>query len=483
MRRTRDAAASSDESLSGFDLYNIQGDSTGALEVFRGKNNDETNKVSTTLASQYNRALLSRLSPQKQSEENAAESMINELKALEASFQAKKSDQTPRKRKRNEFILAYNRALIWQTHGKVRLAAQICFEKIKDAVEGKLKPVDELAQVSSRMAFLLLECLLTVSVAHNSGTTASEQLGITLSSYQIIDWLELFDAERDPQHKFLLNLYRSRVDLSDLDSSGKHSDHKIRSARKELKQAMDVFQNKLRPSFGAETGSVVSSANSEEMSTSTPHHEHQQQPPSSVVLQKHNQSALSLKANSEQLKGNTKKSLILCSEAHAAAAFDSCYEAIHANNLAIVYETNGKRHLALHALAKSLRAKTDSMSFHLDGTARPDQTLFILYNSAMCALQARNYFPAYECMATCVARSEIFHNRPRCWLRMAEACVGLFSEIKRNVNGFKFSSIEVKGCVSDDLSCVACFLIYLTDFPVVFFQRTERSGSRQRNVH
>jgi len=211
---------------------------------------------------------------------------------------------------------------------------------------------------------------------------------------------------------------------------------------------MDIFQHKLRPSFDCgEAASVVSSANSEEnMSTSTPQQETQQPPPSSVILQKYNQSALNLKANLEQVKGNTKKSLILCSEALAVAENPS-YEAVHSNNLAVVYGTKNKRHLALHALSKSLRASEDSSAiFHSDGTARPDYSVMMLHNASICALQTRSFLSAYECMATCVVRSDVFRNRPRCWLRMAEACMGLFSQTKsQNSNKINLSPIEING--------------------------------------
>ena len=95
----------------------------------------------------------------------------------------------------------------------------------------------------------------------------------------------------------------------------------------------EVFQHKLRPSFGGDSGSVVSSAASEENTATNPmiqdNQNHFQTTPSgSIVLQKHNQAALSLKANLEQLKGNTKKSLILCSEALSAAKSDWTYQVL-----------------------------------------------------------------------------------------------------------------------------------------------------------
>jgi tetratricopeptide (TPR) repeat protein len=447
MRRTRDSAASNDEPLSGFQLYDVQGDSAAALEVFKSTLIDNPSSA----ASEYNCLLLSRITTpfenpgRSSSSDDAKKSLFEELKAADEEFQRKKDQvvMSARKRKRNEWIRAYNRALVLQTGGETGKCAAIGVEMLEDLIKGRKKPAEELSMVAWRTAFLLLECVLTFSAGRHSGLNPSG-LGIP-DVESIVTWLELLDSEKDPQFKFLLALYKSRLDVAELDSSGKHVDAKIRSARKELKTAMEVFQHKLRPSFGADTGSVVSSANSEENFSASTHHEQQPQQPSSLVLQKHNQSALNLKANLEQLKGNTKKSLILCSEALGAATEDPSYEAVHANNLGVVYETINKRHLALHSLAKGLRTNQRTTLFHSDGTTKPDQSMLVLYNAAICGLQARNYLSAYECMATCVAHSAIFRNRPRCWLRMAEACVGIYSGLKVQGDSNKFSAVEING--------------------------------------
>jgi hypothetical protein len=68
-----------------------------------------------------------------------------------------------------------------------------------------------------------------------------------------------------------------------------------------------------------------------------------------------------------------------------------------------------------------------SSLFYSDGTVRPNVALSIIHNSAICAMRARNFIAAYECMATCVSKSESFYNRPASWLRMAEACIGVWS--------------------------------------------------------
>jgi tetratricopeptide (TPR) repeat protein len=169
----------------------------------------------------------------------------------------------------------------------------------------------------------------------------------------------------------------------------------------------------------------------------------------SRILQGQNQVALNLKANAEQLKGNVKKSLILCGEAqsfnnhtsmnptssgtsnsNSSSSNASYYDAIHQNNLGIVYETSGKSHLALHAFSKAVRSANNCSNsnsnarFESDGTARPDVTLHVLNNAAVCALKSRNYVAAYECYAIGLATSNSWRKRPRTWLRLSEACIG-----------------------------------------------------------
>jgi len=276
------------------------------------------------------------------------------------------------------------------------------------------------------MGFLFLEGILANSLASHSGLRDFEG---QLASALVIEWLEVQDPESDPQFKFLLALYKSRIDFAERDETGKHLDVKIRSARKELKTAMEVFQHKLRPSNSGEESLASSLEADSDVQNMAANNQQQNNPPMSLVLQKQNQAALNLKANVEHLKGNAKKSLILLGEALAASPEDSFYDAMHANNLALVYETNNKRYLAMHTIAKALRVDLRKPNIQADGTARPDPSVLTFYNSALCSLQARKFLSAYECMNACVKHSGIFSKRPRCWLLMAEACIGeLFQE-------------------------------------------------------
>lgn len=466
MRRTRETASSGENLRSGYDLYNIQGNSAAALDVFREEADNNNDDLS--LARQYNCLLLSQLSQTKQQQGTEIDAFLQQLEDMENIVLSKKQEHlvSTWKVKRNELVLAYNRALVLHANGEIRKCAAICSEKLSPIITASQTQNEELDVVTCRMAFLLLECILTLAVGKNSGLyrvvqTASAGLGTEIPPVdKIVEWLDQLNTEKEPQLKFMLPVYKSRLALAEFGPDGKRLESHIRSARKDMKTAMEVYQHKLRPSFGADTSSVVSSANSEEnMSSGGIRHLSELQPPlpSSLVFQKLNQSALSLKAHLEQLKGNTKKSLILCSEALGATTSKedtAAYEALHSNNLAVVYETNNRRHLALHALAKSLRAnsngrsdkeKTASMIFHSDGTARPDQIFSILHNAALCALRARNFTSAYECMAACISQLDVFRSRAGCWLRMAEACIGIFTDLRRQNNRTKFSTVDVDG--------------------------------------
>ena len=205
------------------------------------------------------------------------------------------------------------------------------------------------------------------------------------------------------------------------------------------------------------------------------------------------ESALYMKANLEYLRGNTTKSLKLCAEARTAGkksrvkatnidgggqsgengfvhnddatAADSngnkidtvtededveiqmandYDEAIYYNNLAMVHQSAGKIHVALHYYAyaisymENVQLPNDNY-FWSDGVARPNVTADILNNISLCAFQAHDYKRAYECMARCVTLSpSIFRERARCWLRMAQSLIGRFCVPEFFVGIFSF---------------------------------------------
>ncbi len=425
--------------LSPAELYEVQGDSAAAYKALSStdhKDDDSSHPPhSPSLSTKYNQMLLSHLANSSTEGTNDASNLLEELEAWEQQWMTQTSKNTSNKKRQIiEWTCAYNRGLTLLAQGNPLKAVESVSSQVESFVNSSSSSHDvtlllpnDLKEVGIRMAFLVLECVLSLSLARHTGilSSVSTKTGKLLAVKQVVDWLESQDMEQDPRNKFLVALFKSRMDFSERDRQGKFVDPKIRSAKKELKTAMEVFQQKLRPQAPGEASSVGSSSDvysEESMSINTA--AAGQHVYLSNVLKGHNQAALNLKANLEQLKGNPKKSLILCGEARASHP-DPSYEAIHANNLSIVYQTNGKSHLALHAATKALQSVSDTKLFRDDGTARQSTTLPILHNAALYALQSGNYMSAYEYMATCVREQpSVYGQRPRCWLRMAEACIG-----------------------------------------------------------
>lgn len=409
-RGLKPGARSRDEmSGSASNLYELQGNSKAALEASGEIAPDNLSQV-------YNRALLSFIATG-----GKDSSLLGSMEEWKKISDEKDGAMPPLKRLRKQWIVAFNESLLQFVSGYPRESALKLIKLLRSAVADKALLPPEIQNVGIRMAFLVIECILATE-SH----VGLKELDMAVTSESLLDWLDKQDLESSPQLKFLLTLYRSRIDFAAREN-GKLVDSKVRAAKKELKTAMELFTHKLRQTGGE--GSVGSQSDVHSVNSNT-----QSRPsmlPSALpsagtaeaLLQAHNQSALNLKSHLEQLKGNTKKSLILCQEAQLTHQ-DPDYESINANNLSIVYATSHKRHLALHTIAKALRAEKGGGLLRSDGTARYDTQYSILHNAALCALQGQNYKSAYECMAACVQNSLMYRQRPRCWLRMAEACIG-----------------------------------------------------------
>ena len=400
-------------------LYEHQGDSAAALEAYRSLTGCDASFSHT-----YNQCLLAYLT-------TGDEAFVNEMDGWMRKWdvRAKKESLPSRKKTLNELILTYNESLVILVSGKPREASSAVLKYLVPMVTESAVVHEELLNIITHMAFLVLDCIFAVSEGHHGGLT---EINDVCTSEALVSWLEKQDLDSDAQLKFLLQIYKARIDFAQRDpSQGRIVDAKIRGVKKELKLAMELFNHKMR--MTGETSSVGSYSDRGDDSVSNSTREKFNQPAVEVgtqdgLLQAHLQSALNLKAQLEHLKGNTKKALLLCSEANVSHN-DSSYESMSANNLAVIYATSRRRHLALHTAAKALRAPRGGV-FRSDGTARCDSTWAILANTAICALQGRRYEAAYECMATCVLNSTTHGERPRCWLRMAEACIGTFHETK-----------------------------------------------------
>jgi len=529
------------------ELYDVTGDSEAAMRLMVSESNDSSEQ---TPQQEYNCLLLAALATSttpassskkkkknKDSNNNVNENDVSLLdESLEDARTVVRNSHSDNLRNRcattEDWILAYNRGLVLLSKGNVEELIREAWSYLKPVihVESSSQQQSPPLELACRMGFLILEGMLTLYPTRMHGRTSETKDTETIkyenrSSFDlrlldtVLAWLEenveltkappqptaaanynhqsnatataSTGGAPDPQLKFLLSLYESRVNFFERTTGDATvRDKHMRSARKELKQAMEIFQHKLRPER-ADTSSLASlSSFSEEVSAATggsinyndgkqntmPTRATSPLPPSggssstksnsqlSRILQGQNQAALNLKANAEQLKGNVKKSLVLCSEAQSlnndgsSSNTSNYYDAIHQNNLGIVYESSGKSHLALHAFSKAVRSAIESnnsngngssniCTFESDGTARPNVTLHVLNNAAVCALKSRNYPAAYECYSIGLATSNSWRKRPRTWLRLSESCIGLNAKVqKERTEGVsKCSKVEVDG--------------------------------------
>jgi len=524
------------------ELYDVAGDSEAAMRLIiseNDNNNDSDNEQSPQ--DEYNCLLLTALATLKTTTTNNDSDnkkkkeggKTNTTRQADASQTTKDDNdvsllndslEDARTIVRNsqctiteDWILAYNRGLVLLSNGNTEQSIRELWSYLKTVVNSQSSSSSQQEQppldVACYMGFLILEGILTLFPTRMYGdrilentksgnTTSEDDVDLRLLD-KVLAWLtetiELTKPSQpqqpasDPQLKFLLNLYQSRVNFFERTTSdGSIRDKHMRLARKELKQAMEIFQHKLRPERAdtSSLASIISGGSSTNEATTALTQQSEQDssqratspsPPSgglssvksnannqfSRILQAQNQSALNLKANAEQLKGNVKKSLVLCGEAQTSfhgegssgGSGSSCrnyYEAIHQNNLGIVYESSGKPYLALHAFSKAARATTENSydntgnnnsNFESDGTACPDVTLHILNNAALCAIKSRNYRAAYESYAIGLATSTIWRKRPRVWLRLSEACIGLNAKRKERIaeGGCKCSKVSADG--------------------------------------
>lgn len=377
-------------------------------------------------------------------------------------------------------IVSYNLSLMQLVSNCPLISIKTAWMELKPVIQATrtgIKVREGILLLSCRLGFAMLESMLAVwpmrTIKPVQAMNIFPQDSTKVDIPFISNWLTEIIIDRDigevdPQLKFLLSLYKSRIDFFERDRHHRIADANIRSARKELKTAMEIFQHKLRAASNDST-SLASSSYSEELNASssgkgvgravgggkspTPLAVGNANTSGNMprLLQAQNQAVLNLKANTEQLKGNIKKSLILCAEANSPsdevngggnAENNMYYDAIHQNNLGIVYETSGKSHLALHAFSKSVRLASmcahdmaggeDAICaplFDADGTARPDLTLPTLHNAGISSLKTGNYMGAYNCFAIVIREApKTWGVRPRTWLRVAEACIGKSQE-------------------------------------------------------
>mmetsp|Transcript_17341 Transcript_17341/g.38374 ORF Transcript_17341/g.38374 Transcript_17341/m.38374 type:complete len:726 (+) Transcript_17341:129-2306(+) len=393
--------------------------------------------------------------------------------------------------------------------------------------------------ICARLVFLLMDCQLRIGEGSGTGVPDMEATnGESFSIEEKVRWLEasVLNVTKNPSEllkealshheslrhdevKFRLHVYRSRLLFEGTQSETRDLETRAKTARKELKNAMDTYQNKLcvseeeektkepvrkakrqggsRAGSGGflskgksnhdasestsvdgslvtsvsdapwnEGGKIPMSATFEGMPNkpATAQQSQSTQPGNKVkketpTLQMKHESVLYLKANLEHLRGNTSKSLKLCSEARSAGkksrgrsdesskdllpdvprdvaedemAMADCYdEAIYFNNLALLHQSAGKVHLALHYYSialSNMERSNDDASFWSNGLVKPSLSPEILNNMAVCALLARDFKKSYEFLARCIKLSPEVFGRARSFLRLGQSCIGMYTE-------------------------------------------------------
>ncbi len=487
-------------------LYEIRGDSVQALQVFNtissnGSSSDDNND---DLSRQHNLALLTYLTDDaRKSNEQAfllalkeMHCTSNKVKQAGGGDRDGDDDEQDKAVTLQQLVLVHNIALnhlVANNPGEAKNLLLPLFWKFLSEEDGI---DDQLGDIHCKIAFLLIDCIL----AQFSVDDVKE----------IFHWIEKYVAriknanedennsyyatESATELKFRLHCYKSRYFFIDSKYRDQAKiDLNTRSARKELKNAMEIYNHKLSgkkykdpteetKQSGAGSGSRVdtydgtASVQDSLGETSNDHHQNvvtvsyhnsatngadtaasnsgvnssnTYDPRCPYEIKKadaQNQHALYLKANLEYLKGNDKKSLILCSEATNSGdrqkdtsgicnREDDAYQdmsdvqsAIYNNNIALVHQTSGQVYHALHyySLALShMEHVEEGMFVDNDGTLSQVSVSQLLLNAAICAQKVGKYSSAYDCMSRAMKSSpEHFTQNPLIWLHLGESCIG-----------------------------------------------------------
>lgn len=412
---------------SAFEVYESSGDSEAALKLLLSeKKAEKSNKQ------KYNEFLCQSLASQRQLDD----AWFNELMVIEEAVKDQQNQTTETTLNRiTQWIAVHNRGLALLNLHRPREAWDIVWPIWK----GEMMPITnknmksnskESSTVSFRVVCRTGLLLLQASLEPNFRQPIDNIEEELVSTSLLLDWLQSNIPTEQASLKFLHLLVKSQMNLSNAGDNLSLTDDQVRSARKELKNAMDIFQHKLKDDETATVSSV-----------------------------------LNLKANTERLKGNVKKSLILLGEAKTdddgkndkMKSLDD--QMHHYNNLGLVYRSNENPNLALHAWSKSLTTNsnlTTTATLQTKGTAQSNGQTMTLFNASMTCLQQQNFKTAYECMSQVIPMWPL---REDCWLRLAEACIGLHHLQSQQNKGIDFeTAIDNQGYVQLLVFSGCCFM-------------------------
>ena len=281
------------------------------------------------------------------------------------------------------------------------------YESCRGLLQTLFVQIEDTRDLQVKICFLYLEVLLRLHTLRNI-YSFEEHKAFILITQQIFHVLaqtkEISEAPTLIRHiaEFRIHLYRCRVLALQR--------NQMRGCRREIKNAMELFQHNLRPVLeGSKNLSEEGILKGMSLETS-------------------NQLALNLKADLENGKANYKKALKLLSSANLKE-LDSY---ISHNNVGCIYFKMGKfaaASLSYHeATQLLLRQVTDrGIIDPSNSTLRHSYTADVVYNHALSLLHAKVPKEALRLFSSlCSSYIEL---RPTLWLRMGECCIGLYSQL------------------------------------------------------
>jgi CCR4-NOT transcription complex subunit 10 len=216
--------------------------------------------------------------------------------------------------------------------------------------------------------------------------------------------------------------------------------NQVKSSKKEIKGALEIFTRELRPTSSSSGGDGAKNADSDDdtdlavvpptptslSGSGTPNLVPSGGDPSLPPPACQNVAALYLKANLEYLRHNYRKALKLLASAHRAdgGAASPTRGMLYLNNMGCLHFRMGLYHLGLQYFQKALLCYEPpgpgGKPLEADGRVLPQSLCESVYNAGVQLLLAARYPEAFRCFENA---SVLYYNRPRLWLRMAECCV------------------------------------------------------------
>ncbi|KAG1701530.1 hypothetical protein DVH05_010831 [Phytophthora capsici] len=300
---------------------------------------------------------------------------------------------------------------------------------VLEAVMRNVDPIDE--NVAMHASFLYLDVILHSS--RGCVTTERERAATIKKAQNILAFLEkphrfntvqevaehllqrdangnVVETEAQKKNRwdvtefrFRLHLYRAKFML--LQSN-------LKTAKKEVKSALEIFQKEIKTYDRGDAVSTLSSLGmeSEKTSSAIGH----------PCLAVQNSTALFLKANLEYLKKNYKK----CIKLLASCTQEAVSESVLLNNMGCIHYQMGQRKAAQSYFARALQAtiKANKMDAVVIASSSHHE---IMYNNGLHLLLQGDFALAFRCFHE---SSRLFFNRPKLWLRLGECCTAAFAK-------------------------------------------------------